>query len=171
MATCFHILYIWHCTDWGTDRTDYGALPTVWSMNTVEIWVLFVYLDLLGASEDDLCCYCLRAKYEKRLSGLVVCALCRVSHSVENPWLVITNHTVIYQWKWNLVTAYLGGCGGNVVAEIGFSVPRDTANTTLHFSKCCSLSCTNWAGRHWVIVAKYTTLPSYVFIGKLFCDL
>jgi hypothetical protein len=39
--------------------------------------------------------------------------------------------------------AYLGGCGDNV--EIGFPVHRDTANTTLHISDCCSQqSGTNW---------------------------
>jgi hypothetical protein len=39
--------------------------------------------------------------------------------------------------------------------EIGFHVLRETANMTLHVSKCLSQqSGTNWAGRHWVSVAK-----------------
>lgn len=119
---------------------------------------LLCMFGLLEASKHDRHCYWLRAERKKWLSILVVCALCRVSHLVENPGLVITNHTVIYQWKWNLVTAYFGGCGGNVVAEnveIDFPVPGDTTNTTLHANKCCSQqSGTNWAGRHWVSVAK-----------------
>jgi hypothetical protein len=91
--------------------------------------------------------------------------------------LIIINHAIIYRWKLNLASAYLGRCGDNWVTEdceINFSPPRDKKlrvceSCSQHDRRDCS-SCgtgANWAGGRLLSVAKYTVILSLVFISKL----